>query len=122
MYNKQRGKWVVPEGAREYKTAPRSVLAKVVHDPREFPGVHARVVYNEDGEVVERQYVIDTSPFGSRMWHTLYPGQVVIYPNDPSTNMLQVQSGTDFLRWHDDRELADEIFDAEFEEYPGLFD
>lgn len=94
----------------------------MVHDPREYPGVCVRTVTDGEGRLRERQYVLDTSPFGSHMWHPLYPGAVVVYPNDPSTNMLQVQSGKDFLRWHDDAALADEVFEAEFGEYPGLYD
>jgi hypothetical protein len=56
------------------------------------------------------------------MWYSLHPGMVVVYPNDPSTNMLQVQWGEDFLRWHEDAALAQEIFDAEFGDYPGLYE
>jgi hypothetical protein len=122
MYDKQTGTWTPPEGTREYTSTPRSVRAKVVHDPREFPGVCRRTVTDSTGRIVDSQWVIDTSPFGSHMWHALYPGEVVIYPNDPSTNMLQVQSGKDFLRWHADEDLADEIFDAEFGDYPGLYE
>ena len=117
MYDSKTGQWTAPEGAREYTTTPRSVRAKVVHNPREFPGACLRTVVDAEGKVLDKQYVIDASPFGSHMWSYLYPGAVVIYPNDPSTNMLQVQSGKDFLRWHEDAALADEIFEAEWGEY-----
>jgi hypothetical protein len=119
-YTKEHG-WTAPEGAREFTTTPRSVLAAVVHDPREYPGVCHRVVTDSEGKVLDSQWVIDTSPFGNHMWHPLRPGDVVVYTNDPSTNMLQVQNGEDFLRWHEDSELRWEIFDAEWGEYPGLY-
>lgn len=120
MYDRRMLTWNTPEGAREFTSTPRSVLAKVVHDPREFPGVCRQTVTDAEGRVLDAQYVIDTSPLGSHMWRAIYPGWVVVYPNDPSTNMLQVQSGDDFLRWHEDGTLADEISDAEFGDYPGL--
>lgn len=91
--------WQVPEGAREYTTT-RSFYAVMVKDPATFPGVCKQQVVTLAGEVLDEWYVLETSPFGSNLWSRVRAGDFVIYPNDASTNMLQVQYGKDFVRWH----------------------
>lgn len=94
----------------------------MVHDPREFPGVHRQQVVDAQGTVIESRHVINIMPSSSAIWRAIHPGDVVFYPNDPSSNMLEVRSGADTLHWYEDPALAQEIFDAEFGEYPGLYE
>lgn len=122
MSDRQKEQWQVPEGARTFTREPTSATLAVVHDPREFPGACVRTVTNGEGKVLERSYVIDTSPFGNGIWSVIRPGMVVFYPNDPSTNMLIVRSGEDTQHWYKDEALAEEIFEAEWGEYPGLYE
>jgi hypothetical protein len=120
-YDMKTGRWSAPAGARTF-TNTRQFKAVQVHNPKDFPGVAIEAVLplpdnppspNSErvslaGQVVEWRYVLNTHPYGSH-WVPIHCGDFVVYPEDPSTNMLRVQSGEDFMHWHRAEMTEDEL-------------